>query len=136
MRVYTRARRLGELPLGVFFMLPVLLLPLGAWLVESGSLVLRGCGMKKALGMPCLSCGSTRATLNLLHGNVLEALLFQPMMIGIYALFAIWGMVSLASFVVGRRLVIELDDREDLAFKIVVVTVPFLNWIYLVAMGI
>jgi hypothetical protein len=136
MEIYRRTRRIGEVPLGAFMMLPLFVLPLGAWLVEHGHVDFGTCGMKAAFQMPCLSCGSTRATLQLLHGHPLEAISFQPMMMGIYAVFAVWGMVSLASYVRDERVVFELSDAEDLAFKISIVAIPILNWGYLYTQGI
>ena len=92
--------------------------------------------MKGKFGVPCLSCGATRATVNLFHGHVVEAVVLQPMMMLIYAVLLVWGGVSLWGFAVGKRVVMQLSDREDLALKAVVVAVPVLTWVYLYKMGI
>ena len=136
MQVYTRARRLGEFPLGAVAMLPVLVLPFGAWMIEHGHTSFDRCAMKVAFDLPCLSCGATRGTLRLFHGDPWGALFYQPMMMLIYAALLTWGALSLWGLIKDRRVVIHLTDREDLAFKIAIVTIPLLNWLYLWKMGI
>jgi len=136
MEIYRRPRHLGEVPLGAILMLPLFGLPLGGWLLEHGYTEFGLCGMKAKFGLPCLSCGATRGTLRLFHGDPLGAVGFQPMMMLIYLILLVWGMVSFVSLIRGERVVIRLSDREDLALKIFVIAVPILNWIYLWQMGI
>lgn len=124
------------MPIGVLFMLPLFALPLGAWLVQKGWIVFGLCGLKLTLGIPCLTCGSTRATIHLLHGNVLSALQMQPLIILVYGSFALWGVISLASFAVGRTVHLDFGAREHRFIKIALVATPFLNWAYLIAAGI
>lgn len=136
MQVYVRPRKLGEFPLGAVLMLPLFGLPLGGWMIEQGHHNFGVCSMKRAFDLPCLSCGATRGTLRLFHGDVLGAIWYQPMMMLIYALLLTWGAVSLWGVVRERRVVVQLSDREDLLFKIAVIAIPLLNWIYLWRMGI
>ena len=83
-----------------------------------------------------MSCGATRGTLRLFHGDILGAFAFQPMMMTIYAALLIWGFTSLWGVVNDKRVVIQLSDSEDLIFKMIVVVIPLLNWVYLWRMGI
>lgn len=136
MEVYTRPREIGELPLGAIIMLPMFILPLGGWMLEHGYTSFGTCGMKVAWGLPCLSCGATRGTLRLFHGDVLGALAFQPMMITLYFILLFWGVVSLWSLAKDKRVVIHLSNTEDIIFKILIVGLPALNWFYLYKMGI
>lgn len=124
------------MPLGALALSLVLLLPLGVWVVESGAYRPSLCGLKAAIGLPCLTCGSTRATLYLFHGDILAALAHQPMMMFIYLIFAIWGLVSLVSFALGKKVSITLAPRVDLAAKVALITIPIANWIYLIWAGI
>lgn len=39
------------------------------------------CLFKNVTGFPCPACGSTRATVSLLHGNFLESILINPLSI-------------------------------------------------------
>lgn len=136
MQVYVRPRRLGEFPLGAVLMLPLFGLPFGGWLLEHGHHSFGRCAMKVKFELPCLSCGATRGTLRLFHGDVFGALAFQPMMMMIYTLLLLWGVVSLWGLVRDRRVVVHLSNREDLIFKLVIICVPVLNWLYLYSMGI
>jgi hypothetical protein len=136
MEIYVRPRRLGEFPLGAVLMLPLFGLPLGGWLLEHGQVRFGRCAMKVKFGLPCLSCGATRGSLRLFHGDLLGALAFQPMMITLYFILLFWGGVSLWGLMRRERVVVYLSDREDLVFKMLIIFVPLLNWVYLWKMGI
>jgi hypothetical protein len=126
----------GELPLGAFVALPLMLLPLGAWLVESQNMIIAQCSFKMLLGIPCMGCGATRATLNLMHGHFLEALYFQPLAIVAYLSLAVWGVASIVLYAVGKD--IELHTAKWLTWtgRILLILAPFANWGYMVLMGI
>ena len=136
MRLYTVERPRGTLPIGAMLMSLLFFLPLGAWLVETGTVDLGICGMKMAFDLPCLTCGATRATMGLLGGQVIRAFLFQPLIIGIYLLVMVWGSMSLYTFLRDRKLVLDLTAREDILFKGALIALPLLNWAYLVAIGV
>lgn len=136
MRLHTTPRSLGEPPIGAFAMVPLFGLPLGAWLVETQTLTLATCGFKQLLDLPCLSCGSTRATVHLFRGDLLTAISFQPMTMLIYLLLAVWGGLSLWAYVTRRSLHLDLSKRQDFALKASLVAIPIMNWAYLVTMGI
>ncbi|RAL21200.1 hypothetical protein DL240_13795 [Lujinxingia litoralis] len=136
MRLYTTQRPLGVIPVGAVLMLPLFAMPLGAWAVGTGVVEFSVCGMKRVFGLPCLSCGATRATLALTRGDLWEALTMQPLIIVLYALLAVWGGLSLWTYVRGRRLVLHLSRREDWVFKAMLVLLPLVNWYYLYVRGI
>ena len=136
MKLETTPRPLGEFPIGAMAAASLFFLPLGAWLIESGLLTLSECGFKRAFALPCLSCGSTRATIHLLHGDFLTALAFQPLTITIYALLLVWGAVSLWATARRRSVRLRLNKREDIAAKLSLLVLPLANWAYLVSAGI
>lgn len=117
-------------------MLPLFALPLGAWAVQKGWIVFGTCGLKALLGIPCFTCGATRATIHLLHGHVGAAFTMQPLIILAYAILGIWGLVSLTSFALDRRVRITLNSRQHLALKTSLLILPFANWFYLIAAGV
>lgn len=51
------------------------------------------CVVKKIAGIPCPSCGSTRSVISLMEGNVVEAVLWNPigliLLVGM-AVFPVW----------------------------------------------
>jgi hypothetical protein len=136
MRVDIQQREPGKAPLGALLMSFLFVLPAGAWLVQTGWVHFGTCGMKSAVGLPCLTCGATRATIHLFHGNLGQALAFQPLMMTVYAGILIWGIVSLAGFLTDRDIRVKLNGWENTAFKIFLIGAPFLNWAYLIWAGI
>lgn len=136
MQLELQSRKLGEIPVGAILMLPLFFLPLGAFMVGANAINLGTCGFKMLLGLPCLTCGSTRATIFLFDGNLGEAIYYQPMMLLIYAILLVWGAVSLWGFIARKRVLMKLSDREDLVLKLLIVGIPLANWAYLVSAGI
>ncbi len=122
--------------MGAIMALPLLLLPFGGWLVESGSLMLARCTFKSLLGIPCMGCGATRATLNLLHGDMGEAFYFSPMIVIAYTALALWGLVSLWLYIRGKQLHFSMRPWMTWAVRGSLLAVPFLNWFYLIGRGI
>lgn len=117
-------------------MVPLFGLPLGAWLVETGRFEFTRCGFKQMFELPCLSCGSTRATVHLLHGDLFTAISFQPLTLMVYAMLVVWGCLSLWGFLSRRSINFRLSKAEDVAFKVSLVVAPLMNWAYLIAAGI
>ncbi len=132
MRLYTTERPSGTVPIGALLLVPILSLPFGAWLLEQEHIDLGICGLRQALGVPCLSCGSTRATFALFDGDFLTAFATQPLVISLYFLVGIWGLASLWTFLRDRKLVLDLTRTEDIVFKVSLVLLPLLNWAYLI----
>lgn len=128
-----RPRRLGEFPVGFVLSLVLLALPFGGWLVESGLLTLARCSFKVLFGIPCMGCGATRATLNVLHGDWFEALYFQPLAISVYSALTLWGVASVGLYVVGKQVDVEMARWLTWTIRITLIALPFLNWFYLVA---
>lgn len=60
------------------------------WL-ESLAALVPGCGWRALTGLPCPTCGSTRAALALSDGNVAGALAHNPLAVAGLALFVIGG---------------------------------------------
>ena len=136
MKLRVKPRSPGELPLGALLFAPLFWLPLGAWLVETKTIELAQCGLKRLFDTPCASCGSTRATVHLFHGNVETAFTFQPLMMTLYLFIAGWGMLSLWALVTDNSLELDLSRREDIAAKVSLVALPVINWAYLIHAGI
>ncbi|MFB6262323.1 MAG: DUF2752 domain-containing protein [Bradymonadaceae bacterium] len=136
MQIELTDRQPGDVPVGALLAAPLLALPLGAWAVARGWVTLGTCSMKVVTGYPCLTCGATRATMHLLRGELAGAIALQPMIVGLYALLAVWGTASLGAFASGRRLEFRFDETSRTAAKILLVAIPLANWIYLAAAGV
>lgn len=136
MKLFQTARRPGDLAVGAWLLGPLSLLPLAVWVVESGAYSPGVCGLKQLFGVPCLTCGATRATVHLFHGRFFEALKFQPLIILLYLGLTIWALASAWALFRRVSLRLELTEREDLFLKIAVGGLPVLNWVYLWASGV
>lgn len=136
MRAEVEDRQPGHVPLGALLMVPLFFMPLGGWLLERGYVDFGTCAMKSVFSLPCMTCGSTRATMRLLHGDLLGALYYQPLMMALYATLAVWGATSLFFFARDQRVRLEFGDRESLALKIFFIVFPLATWAYLILMGI
>ena len=136
MRLSHRPRHTDRPPWGIWIFPALVLVAAGAWLVSEGYVRLGTCGLKELVGLPCLSCGATRATLLLLDGQFGPAFAMQPLVIVAYGLLIMWGLISLGTLATGRKLAVSLTRRESVLLKVAVVVLPVANWCYLVAAGI
>jgi len=136
MKITIQNRAPGQVPWGALAMLPLFAMPIGGWLVEQGWADFGTCAAKVSLGVPCLTCGSTRATLHLLHGELGAAIAMQPLTILVYFALALVGLFSLGLFIANKYPHIEYTRRESLAFKATLIVLPILTWVYLLKAGI
>ncbi len=95
------------------------------------------CLFKYVTGIPCPACGSTRATILLFNGEILKSVLLNPLAL----------VTNLSIFISLFWLIYELfTDRNEfvnfmkkdwnLKYKIIVVTIFLLNWIWNIKKGI
>ncbi len=93
------------------------------------------CTFKRLTGLPCPTCGSTRALARLAHFDVAGALLMNPLFVALASLLLVWGMADLLLLPRGRAVQLEASPLLVRSFGITAVTAILLNWVYLVAMG-
>lgn len=136
MKLSIEQRDRGHIPIGAFLMLPLFALPFGSWLVETNAIDLGTCAVKSLLSIPCLTCGATRATTQLMDGDLVGAVSYQPLVVGVYAFLFVWGMTSLVLFAADKRARIRLSEAQKIAFKFGLVALPLVNWAYLYFAGI
>lgn len=95
------------------------------------------CPFLAITGLPCVTCGSTRSVIALLHGDFLPALRWNPLafvvLCGLLA-FDLYATIVLIGRTVRLRIV-DWTARERNVTRIVVVGLVALNWIYLLAHG-
>ena len=95
------------------------------------------CRFREWTGLPCATCGSTRMIEALVHGRVLEAAAWNPLMFCGGILLCSWGALSFTRLALGVpawRLVVEPQDRR--ALGLLVVAAVAADWIYVVWRGI
>ena len=132
--VRLRARP-GAPPLGAILGGIGLLGGLAVWLLRLDRLPFAVCLFKSLSGLPCPTCGSTRAVARLFAHDPAGALAMNPLTsLGALAVAA-WALVDLALLPRGRALSVELEPRLAARLRVAAVVAFLLNWIYLLATG-
>lgn len=121
------ATRLPHVPvfvlLGLVLWAGLALLGLALGDGEGGGLVL--CQFKRVTGRPCPSCGSSRGVAAALHGNFLEALAWNPLVISALALLATLLLLRAAT---ARKLVLDTDPPARWLLFTLGVAALLANW--------
>ena len=93
------------------------------------------CVFKHLTGLPCLTCGMTRSWVAVMHGELAQALAWNPAGAALCAL-TLLGTVYLLARAVGAPAVrLDASRREGRALAIGVVVVVIVNWLYVLASG-
>ena len=91
------------------------------------------CGFKAQFGIPCVSCGGTRAMQALSAGHILKALQFNPaVVVGIFVSIT-WVLLGLHRFQRGEApLPVAAQNRRMRRVALIAISLLALNWIYLI----
>jgi hypothetical protein len=93
------------------------------------------CVFKAVTGLPCMTCGTTRALARLAHLDLTGALAMNPLA-ALGALASLpWAAADLALLPRGRTLSLELSPAAARVARIAAVTAVLANWAWLVAAG-
>jgi len=87
------------------------------------------CLVKRLTGVACPTCGFTRGALSLLHGQVAQAWLYNPLL---YSLLAVFSVVIAVQVIWARGLCISLTSTERSTVWIVAGVLFFANWAYVI----
>ena len=94
------------------------------------------CLFRRLTGVPCLTCGTTRACAALLSGDVAGALRLQPLaVVGGALAGAAFGAYSGLLLLRRRVAIVRLDPAESRVSCAVTIALAALNWLYLVRCG-
>ena len=131
MRFNLKKREPGELEFGIIYGGIAFLALLAGRFLPLLDLA-PSCVFRSLTGLPCPTCGSTRAIVLLAHGDIPTALSFNPLT-GIGAIAAVlslfYGLIAFAFDV--PRLNFVLTEREKNGIRASVLLFLFLNWTYL-----
>jgi hypothetical protein len=95
------------------------------------------CVFKQVTGIPCPACGSTRATLQLIQGNLGESILINPFALLTNSLIVIsffWMIIDVAKNT--DSFISYLKKDWNIKYKILVVIIIVSNWIWNIQKGI
>jgi hypothetical protein len=87
------------------------------------------CLFRTATGLPCPTCGASRAALSVLSGHPGRALVYNPLVCAGGAVFLAWLLARLAS---GRQLKAEASRNEKRLAVTLLAAVILANWVYVV----
>jgi hypothetical protein len=122
-------------PLGLVFGATGVLATLAVGLLHLDRLPVAFCYLKVFTGLPCPTCGSTRALGRLFALDLGGAVAMNPLATLGAALIALWAAADLALLPRGRALVLEVSPRAGVVLRAAAIAAVALNWIYLLAAG-
>lgn len=127
--------RAGALPLGAIFLAIGATAALAVAVLHLDRLPILVCLFRATTGLPCLTCGATRALAELVTGDVRGALAMNPLAtVGAFALVP-WGLGDLALMTRGRAIALEVAPPGARALRVIGFIAVVANWAYLVAVG-
>lgn len=125
----------GAAPLGAIFAGAGVLFCLAVGMLHLDHLPVNFCVFKSLTGLPCPTCGTTRAFGRLFAGDISGAIAMNPLAAcGALGLLA-WGLADLAFLTRRRSLAVELSPHAGLALRVAAVAAVAMNWAYLVYAG-
>ena len=97
----------------------------------------RVCLFHRLTGLPCLTCGSTRALAALAAGDVAGAFSQQPLAVAVtIALGAGFAAYTFCLVAVRRRVFVRLEPNEWRVAGLALAGLALLNWVYLAWRGV
>lgn len=115
--------------LGILVLIAARLLPLSS--------IPFACPFKAITGIPCPTCGSTRAFMYFAHLDIVGAFSINPLISTLIILGIVLLFYSLSAFFLSPlSLSIKLNRRENRFIRSGVIGVIILNWFYLIFAGI
>jgi hypothetical protein len=99
------------------------------------------CPFRRFTHLPCPSCGSTRAVLSILHGDLLEALFLNPLGFVIVLLLLLCPLWLLFDLFTGKTTLFKVYQSTEIMLKRPVIMLPLIllisvNWIWNIIKGI
>jgi len=120
-------------PIGVVAAAALGLAALAVRLLHLDHLPIPLCAFRALTGIPCMSCGATRAFGRLARLDLPGALAFHPLATITALGIAAWGLGDLVLFPWRRSLTLECTRRELAYLAWSFLALAIANWVYLLA---
>ena len=127
--------RAGALPLGAIFLGIGAAAAFAVAVLHLDRLPILVCLFRAATGIPCMTCGATRALAELVTGDVAGALAMNPLATLGALVLVPWGVGDLALLSRGRALELDVAPGAARVLRVLAVGAVMANWAYLVAAG-
>jgi Protein of unknown function (DUF2752) len=105
------------------------------WLLGLDHLPFTFCVFKGLTGLPCPTCGSTRALARLFGLDLAGAVAMNPFVTLVAVVMAAWALADLALLPRRRSLKVEVSPRLGGWLRAAALVAFFLNWVYLLVVG-
>ena len=122
-------------PLGAIFAGIGLVAGAAVWLLRLDRFPLTLCVFKGLTGLPCPTCGSTRALGRLVALDFPGALAMNPFTTLLAVILAAWGVADVALLTRRQSLGVEVSPRIGFALRVLALVLFLANWVYLIAVG-
>ena len=132
MRLVARA---GATPLGAIFLACGLVIAAVVGVLHLDRRPVAFCAFKAVTGLPCMSCGTTRAFARLFSLDLPGAVTMNPLSAAVALALVPWGLADLALLRRGRALALEISPAVAPLVRVTAVTLVFANWAYLILAG-
>jgi hypothetical protein len=126
---------LGAAPLGAIFGSIGVLAGAAIAFLGLDRLPVAFCVFKGLTGLPCPTCGSTRAVGRLFGLDPAGALAMNPFTTLVAVVIAAWAVVDVLLIPRGRALRVDLSASAGRALRVAAFVAFFANWIYLLFAG-
>jgi hypothetical protein len=127
--------RPGATPLGVIFLACGVVIAAAVGLLHLDHLPVTFCAFKAVTGLPCMTCGTTRAFARLYRLDLPGAVTMNPLSAAVALALVPWGLVDLVLLPRGRALVLEISRGLAPFVRVTAVALVFANWAYLIVAG-
>jgi len=122
-------------PLGAIFLAIAVLGAAAVAVLHLDRLPIVFCVFRAATGIPCLTCGATRAAGLLATGDLAGALAMNPLATLAGLALVPWGLADLVLLARGRALSVEIAPPAAWAVRGLAAAAVVVNWGYLIAAG-
>jgi len=127
--------RAGATPLGAIFLACGLVVAAVVGVLHLDRLPGTFCAFKAVTGLPCMSCGTTRAFARLFSLDLPGAVTMNPLSAAVALALVPWGLADMALLRRGRALALEISPAVAPLVRVTAVTLVFANWAYLIVAG-
>jgi len=129
------AARQGAIPLGAVFLVCGVVMAAAVGLLHLDRMPVAFCLFKAVTGLPCLTCGTTRAFARLFALDLPGAVSMNPLSAAVALALVPWGVADLVLIPKGRAMALEISPAVAPFLRVTAVTLLAANWAYLMVVG-